>query len=115
MALTSDLLRGNTEMIILAKLYDRESYGYEIGKMIQEKSGGRLELKEATLYGAFRRLEEDGCIVSFWGNETTGARRRYYNITPKGRLEFDRSLREWQEAKNLIDALVITEKRGEAT
>ena len=45
---------------------------------------GRYELKEATLYTAFRRLEEAGCIRSYWGDEATGARRRYYAITEAG-------------------------------
>jgi DNA-binding PadR family transcriptional regulator len=93
-------------MVILAHLSKRDSYGYEINKMIQETSGQRLELKEATLYGAFRRLEEAGCITSYWGDETTGARRRYYRITPAGRAALAQSLRDWKEARDIIDALI---------
>lgn len=112
MSITADLLRGHTETIILAHLFHRESYGYEINKSIQEKSGGRYELKEATLYGAFRRLEENGLIVSFWGNETTGARRRYYRITEDGKEYFQNSRDEWHEARKLIDRLIRTEEQG---
>ena len=106
MPLTADLVRGHTETIIMAHLVQRESYGYEINKAIQETSGGQYELKEATLYGAFRRLEEGGYIVSFWGDETTGARRRYYRITPEGRSFFEACCEEWQNAKILIDKLI---------
>ena len=106
MSIASDLIRGNTDMIILAHLSKRDSYGYEINKMIQQASGRRLELKEATLYGAFRRLEEAGCITFYWGDESTGARRRYYRITPAGRVALVQSLRDWDEAKDIIDTLI---------
>lgn len=108
MSITSDLIRGHTETIILAHLYAGESYGYRINKAIQEKSEGRYELKEATLYGAFRRLEEGGYISSYWGDEATGARRRYYRITPLGREFFAVCCTEWQQAKTLIDILIDT-------
>ncbi len=108
MSITSDLIRGHTETIIMANLYNKDSYGYEINKAIQEASGGQYELKEATLYGAFRRLEGNGYIVSYWGNETTGARRRYYNITDKGKTYFEESCKEWENAKRLIDKLIET-------
>ncbi len=106
MSITSDLIRGNTDMIILAHLTKRESYGYEINKLIQIKSKNRYELKEATLYGAFRRLEEAGYVYYYWGDENTGARRRYYKITPKGRQAFERYLSEWNEAVNIISDLI---------
>ena len=60
MSITADMLRGHTDTIILTRLTQRDSYGYEINKYIQEKTSGRYELKEATLYSAFRRLEELG-------------------------------------------------------
>ena len=109
MSITSDLLRGHTDTIILSHLLDKESYGYEINKAIQMKTDGRYELKEATLYGAFRRLEEGGDIISFWGDEATGARRRYYRITDAGRETFERHKTEWQSAKVLLDKLIAGE------
>ena len=106
MSITSDLIRGHTETIIMAQLCAGDSYGYKINKAIQEASGGQYELKEATLYGAFRRLEESGYISSYWGDETTGARRRYYRLTPQGKDFFDLCRAEWEHAKALIDKLV---------
>ena len=106
MSIASDLIRGNTDMIILAQLSKEDSYGYAINKMIQQASEQRLELKEATLYGSFRRLEEAGCITFYWGDETTGARRRYYRITPKGRSALAQSLLDWKDAKDIIDILI---------
>ena len=88
MSITSDLIRGHTETIILARLIEKDSYGYEINKSIIDKTGGKYELKEATLYSAFRRLESTGMIKSYWG-EGTGARRRYYTITKIGRALYE--------------------------
>ena len=117
-SLASDLLRGHTEPIILARLLLRDSYGYEINKAIVELTSGSCELKEATLYTAFRRLESVGCITSYWGDETTGARRRYYAITRVGKDALTRHLAEWKDAKALIDKLLdipmlATEGEGE--
>ena len=106
MFITSDLIRGHTETIILALLFAEDSYGYQINKAIQEASDGKYELKEATLYGAFRRLEENGHISSYWGDEETGPRRRYYKLTPQGRDFFMLCKAEWENAKALIDQLI---------
>lgn len=106
MSIASDLIRGHTESIILSHLSARDSYGYEINKSIQEKTSGRYELKEATLYSAFRRLEEAGCIKSYWGDEDKGARRRYYSINPIGRKLLEQNKIDWQNAKELIDKLI---------
>ena len=113
MSIASDLIRGNTDMIILAQLMRKESYGYEINKNIQQKSGGQFEFKEATLYGAFRRLEEAGCVSFYWGDEQTGARRRYYSITEAGREAFREMLGDWREACKLIESMISTDKGGD--
>lgn len=106
MSITSDLIRGHTETIILAILKRGDSYGYEINKYIKEKTNNEYELKEATLYSAFRRLEEGGMIESYWGNENKGARRRYYSITKLGIKTYERNKEDWGQAKVLIDSLI---------
>jgi len=109
MSIASDLIRGHTDTIILARLMDSDNYGYEINKSIQQRTDGRYELKEATLYTAFRRLEQAGCISSYWGDEQTGARRRYYRITDAGRANYRTLLTDWNSAKEMIDKLIKTE------
>lgn len=106
MSIASDLIRGHTETIILASLLEGDSYGYKMNKSILEKTDNSYELKEATLYTAFRRLEESGSILSYWGDENTGARRRYYSITNEGRAEYKRLKKEWEITKKLIDKLL---------
>ena len=109
MSIASDLIRGHTDTIILARLMGGDNYGYEINKSIQQKTSGKYELKEATLYTAFRRLEQAGCISSYWGDEQTGARRRYYCITDSGRETYIALMSEWKTAKEVIDRLIETE------
>ncbi len=106
MSIAADLIRGHTDTIILCHLIDRDSYGYEINKSIQEKTDHQYELKEATLYSAFRRLEQANLIASYWGDETTGARRRYYSITKLGQQQYRQNLEDWDQAKLLIDKLI---------
>ena len=106
MSIASDLIRGHTETIILAHLTEGDSYGYKINKSIFEKTAGEYELKEATLYSAFRRLEEAGCILSYWGDQESGARRRYYSLTPLGYALLEQNRKDWQIAKEIIDQLI---------
>ena len=106
LSITSDLIRGHTDTIILAALLEGDNYGYKINRMIFEASLGRYELKEATLYTAFKRLETLKYISSYWGDEDHGARRRYYKITPLGRREYAKLLAEWHETRELIDRLL---------
>jgi DNA-binding PadR family transcriptional regulator len=104
--ITSDVIRGHTDTIILAHLMQGDSYGYRINRDIHEKTGKQYELKEATLYTAFHRLEKEGYIRSYWGDEDQGARRRYYAITDEGKEAFKRYNAEWKEAKTILDALI---------
>jgi len=112
MSIASDLIRGHTDTIILARLMGSDNYGYEINKSIQQKTDGKYELKEATLYTAFRRLEQAGHISSYWGNEQTGARRRYYSITDSGRDTYLTLIDEWRTAKGMIEQLIQMEGNG---
>ena len=114
MSISADLIRGHTEAIILAQLMQHDSYGYEINKFVREISENRFELKEATLYTAFRRLEESGQIESYWGGENTGARRRYYRITEQGRQAHREQIQLWEETKTIIDKLLDMEVETDA-
>ncbi len=106
MALAADILRGYTEAIILRQLAAGDSYGYQINKNVMALTDGAFEMKEPTLYTAFRRLESAGCITSYWGNEQSGARRRYYTITEQGRKQLAGEISVWQETKKQIDRLL---------
>ncbi len=110
MSIAGDLIRGHTDAIILARLLRGESYGYEISKTISTISSGRFELKEATLYTTFKRLEEAGFIASYWGDSGAGALRCYYTITASDRDAYRRLLAGWLEAREIMDQLLHTEE-----
>ena len=93
--ISSDVIRGYNDTIILYLLLENPSYGYEISKKIRELSMEKYIIKETTLYSAFNRLEKNGYISSFYGNETNGKRRTYYRITEAGREYYQEKCREW--------------------
>ena len=104
--ISSDLLRGHTDTIILKLLMDGDKYGYEISKLIQTNSRGEYELKEATMYSSLKRLEGEDGITSYWGDETQGGRRRYYRITEKGKQIYFENKNNWEYAKGILDQLL---------
>lgn len=104
--LTSDLLRGHTDTIILKMLADGDKYGYEITKLVFELSNHDYELKEATMYSSLKRLEQEDHITSYWGDETQGGRRKYYRITNSGRELYENNMRNWKYAKQILETLL---------
>ncbi len=103
--ISSDLLRGHTDTIILSILLRGDSYGYEIYKSILEKTSELFELKEATLYASFRRLEQESCIQSYWGDESQGGRRKYYKIMPRGVELYNENIEDWQFTNRILGDL----------
>jgi DNA-binding PadR family transcriptional regulator len=104
--LSSDLLRGHTDTVVLASLLHQDRYGFEIYNTILERTGEQYELKEATLYSAYKRLERDGFITSYWGDETRGARRKYYHVTGKGRELYRQNKLDWQFTRKILNDLL---------
>lgn len=106
MSYSSELLRGNTETIILAILLKKDSYGYEIMKTIIEGGKGLFGIKDATVYTAFKRMEKDELITSYWGDGDGGARRKYYSITQTGREAYAQKVAEWNEISTVLNNLI---------
>ncbi len=104
--ISSDLLRGHTDTMILKLLTGGDKYGYEISKLITMGSDGEYELKEATMYSSLKRLESDGCIASYWGEGAQGARRKYYRITERGTKSYLENKANWEYAKRVLDRLL---------
>lgn len=111
--ISSDLIRGHIDTIVLGLLSTEDRYGYEICKQVGILSDATYELKEPTLYSAARRLEGQGLIRSYWGEESQGGRRKYYAITDAGRQTYERNLADWKRARSLIDRLVSGETEKE--
>ena len=107
--ISSDLLRGHTDTIVLSILRQGEKYGFEIYKTILERTNEEYELKETTLYSSYKRLEKEGCITAYWGDETQGGRRKYYRITDKGRQLYTKNRRDWAFADRILNILLEEE------
>lgn len=105
-AFSADLLRGHTDTIVLGIVRRGDRYGFEIYKAIRDATGGQHEIKEATLYATYRRLEKDGLVESYWGDETQGGRRKYYRITDAGRAVFHGNVAAWVATRRIIDSLL---------
>jgi len=105
-AFAADLLRGHTDTIVLGVLRARDRYGFEIYKAIRDATGGDYEIKEATLYAAYRRLVKDGLVEAYWGDESQGGRRKYYRITDAGRAVYRRNVDAWVATRSTIDSLL---------
>lgn len=106
MKYSSEMLRGNTETIILAILKKGDSYGYAVLKTINEQGGGIFDLKDATIYTTIKRMENDGLITTYWGEETDTARRKYYHITEKGMQFYNQKLEEWNSVNAILNNLI---------
>jgi len=103
---SADLLRGHTDTVVLSVLLKGDNYGYEIHKSIIEKLGGEYELKEATLYSSYKRLESFGYIISYWGDETLGSRRKYYSITDRGKELLRQNIDDWVKTQTILNKLL---------
>lgn len=101
--ISSDVIRGYNDTIILSILKDKDSYGYEISKQIQTLSDACYIIKETTLYSAFSRLEKNGYITSYYGDESYGKRRTYYRITDTGKIYYKEKCEEWELTKKVIN------------
>ncbi|MEI3607943.1 PadR family transcriptional regulator [Pseudogracilibacillus sp. SE30717A] len=106
---SADLLRGHTDTIVLGILMKGDSYGYKIYKNILDKTDGLYELKEATLYSSYKRLEKEGSIIAYWGDETQGGRRKYYRITDGGKQQYRQNKIDWEFTQKILNRLLEEE------
>ncbi len=90
-----DLRKGSAEVLILALLEDCDRHGYEIAKLIDERSGGAIKFHVASLYPTLYRLERRGLILGRWIEKTGMRRRRFYRLTTAGQRTLDSERRSW--------------------
>ncbi|MDD4377417.1 MAG: PadR family transcriptional regulator [Eubacteriales bacterium] len=108
--ISSDVIRGYNDTIILFLLLEEPSYGYQISKRIRELSDEKYIIKETTLYSAFARLEKNGYVESFSGGDETGGKKRtYYMITKEGREYYKEKCDEWKVTKEVIELFIKRE------
>lgn len=104
--ISSDVIRGYNDTIILSLLLEAPSYGYDISRTIRQRTGEKYIIKETTLYSAFSRLEKNGYIDSYSGTESQGKPRTYYRITAAGRQYYCEKCAEWNLTQEVINRFV---------
>ena len=103
--ISSDIIRGYNDTIILYLLLEQPSYGYEISHRIREITEEKYIIKETTLYSAFTRLEQNGYVESY-SDDSSGKRRTYYRITDRGRSYYQEKCEEWVLTKEVIEYFI---------
>lgn len=101
-ALSRELKRGSTELLILALLEERDRHGYELAQLIEERSRGAISFHAASLYPSLYRMEEKDLIVGRWVEKAGQRRRRYYSVTKSGRKALASQRNVWE---GFFDAL----------
>ena len=100
-----EMKKGSVDLLLLTLLDDQDRHGYEIGKLIEARSGGRLQFRISSLYPVLCRMEERGWIKGRWVEKAGERRRRFYRLTDKGRDALAREKETWDEftlAVNLV-------------
>ena len=109
-----EMLKGNTETLLLALLEEEAMYGYQIVKEMEQRSSGYFAFKEGTLYPALHRLEKDKLVEGRWEDTPNNVRRRYYLITAKGHQALSDRLTEWQRFSNAMNLIMLPGAQSEA-
>jgi PadR family transcriptional regulator PadR len=97
--------KGTAELVVLAFLDDEARHGYELTKLIAERSNGALTFNFASLYATLYKLEERGLIQGRWVERAGQRRRRYYRITEQGRQVLAVQRKEWRQFFKLVQDL----------
>jgi len=98
----TELKKGSAELLILSLVEHRARHGYEIGKLIDERSEGQIRFKIASLYPLLYRLEHRGWIQGRWVEHPGERRRRFYRLTAAGRRELADHRSTWEGFVNSI-------------
>lgn len=95
MAVSKELLKGTTTLLILQLLSEGDKYGYEMTRELEKRSDELFNLKEGTLYPILHNLENEDMIEAYWENTESARKRKYYRITKKGNKLLGEKKEEW--------------------
>jgi PadR family transcriptional regulator PadR len=101
-----DLLQGTLDMLVLKAVSLGPLHGYGVLLRIQQISGDRLQIRQASLYPALYRLEHEGWIAGEWGESENKRRARYYKLTLDGRRRLDAEAKKWNQFSEVVDLIL---------
>ena len=105
--MATDSIKGHLDLLLLSVLEQRPLHGYLIIQRLRERSNGRFDLPEGTVYPALHRLEAAGRLASRWTIED-GRRRRLYRLTGAGRSALEAERRSWRDFTRAVGQVVAT-------
>lgn len=105
-AISSDLIRGHIDTIILHTLLSGDKFAQQISDAVEEKSDKEYKLNQATLYSSLKRLESLKYVNSYWNDADAGGRRKFFELTELGRKTVENSLTNWSYSRAIIDKLM---------
>ena len=105
-----ELKKGSTELLILALLEPRPRHGYDLAKLIEARSGGRLNLRVGSLYPILVRLEDRGLLTGRWVEKPAERRRRFYRLTAKGRTVLAEQRNVWLDFTGAVNQILGGER-----
>ena len=103
---SAELKKGSSEMLILSLLESQPRHGYEIGKLIEARSGGKLTFALPTLYPTLLRLESRGWIKGRWVEKAGERRRCFYRLTQDGRRVLMEQRENWEAFIEAVRAVM---------
>jgi PadR family transcriptional regulator len=112
MAPHTELKRGSADLMILAALEERPRHGYEIARLIDDRSGGVLRFHVGSLYPMLYRMERRGWIDGKWIEKSGQRRRRYYKLTTQGRKVLVEQRTSWHELLTALQRVAGIEPIG---
>ena len=98
---TSDLMRGNLDLMVLSTLAEGSKYGYLIQQSLSGATGGMVSVQAGTLYPLLHRLEAEKFVRSRW-DDSTGRKRKWYELTAAGRKRLHRQAGQWREYADCV-------------
>lgn len=109
-----ELVKGSTSLLLLQLLEERDMYGYELVKELENRSGNEFSVKEGTLYPALHKLEKQDYIECYWQEQEKGPARKYYRITEAGKEMLLEKTREWNDFVSVMSKMMGRKKHGTA-
>jgi DNA-binding PadR family transcriptional regulator len=104
-SIDGELLRGSLDLMVLSALARGPQYGYLLQKTLSDSSQQQIKLGAGTLYPLLHRLEDAGLVSSRW-DEGSGRRRKWYELTAKGRKRLVKQAELWQQYAQCISRLL---------
>jgi DNA-binding PadR family transcriptional regulator len=105
----ANMTRSVIQPIVLTLVSQRPMYGYEIIKVVNERTQHQFAWKEGTLYPCLHRLESDGLIASSWQESPEGRRRKYYTVTRRGAVAARQGAEQWTRFAAAVNAVLLSQ------